>query len=183
MGELNKFWDINAEEVKGYSNFTYLKEITKRLDAYGDTDFDDKMIFEIVLWKINRYPVIDDKLLVEINKLKNTKPEEYKECEKVLRLMLDTKRKGFGLPMASAVLRFRNPLVFPIIDQRAYRVIMDDKLKVYYSTPIDKQITIYFDYIKKCRKISNQFNIEFSMIDRVLYMFDKDKNQSMKLDR
>lgn len=88
-----------------------------------------------------------------MNGLSDTTIENYKESEKVLRDLISI--NGIGLPMASTILRFRNPDVFPIIDKRAYRVLMDkERLSIYTSTNIDRQVEIYFEYIERVHKFS-----------------------------
>jgi len=179
--ELKKVIDYKLDDLKEYLNkFEYQKELTNELDQIGEKDFDEMIIFRIILWKINRYPDVENFPFSELNQLADIKPEEYVKCDDVLRKML--KLRGIGLPIASTILRFKNPKVFPIIDQRAYRVIMAEKLKIYKSTKIDKQIETYFGYIERCREISKECSIPFNMIDRVLYLFDKDKNKGIKLD-
>ena len=180
MGEIKKVKDVEPADLKEYcGKFVYQKELTNELDQIGEKDFDEMIIFRIILWKINRYPDVENFPFSELNQLADIKPEEYVKCDDVLRKML--KLRGIGLPIASTILRFKNPKVFPIIDQRAYRVIMEDKLKT-QSTKNDDLIDIYFKYVEKCREISNKYNIPFNMIDRVLYLFDKDKNKKIKLD-
>ena len=66
------------------------------------------------------------------------------------------------------------------MDKRAYRSIMEsDKLSVYHATKIEKQIEIYIEYTKKLHSIANEFKIEFSELDRILYIFDKKENGNL----
>ena len=57
--------------------------------------------------------------------------------------------------MASTILRFRNPNIFQIIDQRAYRVIEGGPLKLSQinktsrDTTINKQIEIYLRLLRE----------------------------------
>jgi hypothetical protein len=180
VGEIKKVKDIEPAVLKEYcGKFVYQKELTNELDHIEDINFDEMMIFRIILWKISRYPDVKKFPFSELNQLANIEAENFKACEAVLRKMLEV--GGIGLPMASTILRFRNPEVFPIIDRRAYRVVLEDKLKIYKSTKIDKQIETYFGYIERCREISNKCNIPFNQIDRVLYLFDKEENKGIKL--
>jgi thermostable 8-oxoguanine DNA glycosylase len=79
--------------------------------------------------------------------------------------------KGIRLPMASTILRFKNSHIYQIIDQRAYRLINKDKLKL--PRNIDKQIELYLNYLTKMKKICKQKNIPFYKADRILYELDK----------
>ena len=89
--------------------------------------------------------------------------------------------------MASTILRFRNPNIFQIIDQRAYRVINRDPLKLSQiketsrASTIDKQIEIYLDYLEKIKKACKKLDIDFDDADRVLYIIDKNINKSVKI--
>ncbi|MCB0702962.1 MAG: hypothetical protein R2863_08965 [Candidatus Kapaibacterium sp.] len=115
-----------------------------------------------------------------MNGLSDTTIENYKESEKVLRDLISI--NGIGLPMASTILRFRNPDVFPIIDKRAYRVLMDkERLSIYTSTNIDRQVEIYFEYIERVHKFSKDKKVKVCHVDRVLYIFDKEANKGIKI--
>jgi len=86
-------------------------------------------------------------------------------------LELLTNSNGIGFPMASAILKFIRPDIFPIIDVRAYRTIYGKKI---YST----QYTVekYIEYVKRIYEISKILNIEINEVDEQLYCFDKEHN-------
>lgn len=73
------------------------------------------------------------------------------------------------MPLASTILKFLRPDVFPIIDVRAYRALFDKKI---YTYTYDK----YIEYCKEIYKIRDIKGIKLSEVDEQLYMFDKDKN-------
>ena len=54
--------------------FKFQKELTKKLDNIS-ADFDQNIINEIVLWKVNRYANLKDELISELNSL-NSKSTE-----------------------------------------------------------------------------------------------------------
>ena len=83
--------------------------------------------------------------------------------------------------MASTILRFKNPRIYQIIDQRVYRFLYDTELK-YSETDINKQISIYFEYLKKLKQVCLDQNINFEMADRILYSMDKVYNPDIKLN-
>ena len=67
-------------------------------------------------------------MINEINTISSWKVlNKEKTCEILTSLL---KTKGVQLAMASTILRFRNPNIFQIIDQRVYRVINRDPLKL-----------------------------------------------------
>ena len=80
------------------------------------------------------------------------------------------------LPMASTILRFVNPEVFQIIDRHAYRAVYEKKYPLYTSTPTEKKLSVYFDYIDELIKLCEFRAIAFTTIDRLLYIFDKKNN-------
>ena len=124
-------------------------------------------------------------MINEINTISSWKVlNKEKTCEILTSLL---KTKGVQLAMASTILRFRNPNIFQIIDQRAYRVINRDPLKLSQiketsrASTIDKQIEIYLDYLEKIKKACKKLDIDFDDADRVLYIIDKNINKSVKI--
>ena len=109
----NKF---NGNLKNFLDNYEYNPALTRELDGFKD-DFDMALIHKITLWKTNRYYILNSELLTEFNKLSELKLGEHEKSKAVLRQLLE--QKGVDLPMASTLLRFRNPDVFQIIDKRA----------------------------------------------------------------
>lgn len=167
----------NLEEAlkKAEGDYHYQDNLTKILDGITG-DFSEKTLLEIILWKTNRYPVITDGLLKSINDLR--KSYSVEKAKEVLKKLLDS--HGFGLPMASTVLRFAVPGELQIIDQRVYRFITDnDCLDI--PTNIDEQVELYFNYINLLKKLCRDYNIIFLKADRILYRLDKTLNKDIKL--
>jgi hypothetical protein len=158
--------------------------LTSYLDNKSNSNFDQEIINEIVLWKVNRYLSTEKAdWLKDFNELKNIdNVEEHKEKIKaVLQKMLLTRM--VQLPMASTLLRFRNPEIFQIIDERTFRLIFandDAARRKYNSTKADKKIDLYFEYLKQLREKCKSKNIPFSESDRLLYQFDKEENGDFK---
>ena len=67
-------------------SYNYQKELTNKLDAI-DSDFDQNVINEIVLWKTNRYSWIDDKTLSLINQIK--KNDKDLRTQMFIRLLIN----------------------------------------------------------------------------------------------
>jgi len=173
-------------EVLNYKTkgFDYQKELTKKLDK-TKSQFNQELLNEIVLWKVNRYALFNSTLINEINTISSWKVLNEEKTHEILTSLLKT--KGVQLAMASTILRFRNPNIFQIIDQRAYRVIEGSPLKLSQinetsrDTTINKQIKIYIDYLKKIKKECKKLDIDFDDADRVLYIIDKNINKSVKI--
>lgn len=124
-------WGDNPRDLLKESK--YQLELTKKLDGLDLTQLNEQMLLEIVLWKLNRYPQLDSSLLDELKALGPLKAKHYKEAKNVLgKLLLSP---GVRLPMASTILRFVNPDVFQIIDDRAFRMLSPGR-KNYPDKPV-----------------------------------------------
>ena len=155
----------------------------------------------IALWKTNRIIEFDkdeiDDIQEGLDKLKEL--ESYNDESKELLLKL-LGNKGIRLPMASTIMHFYNPGVFPIFDRRAYRAVniicgpieneekldlskIDKKVEEYEKPETIKgnaedRANAYFEYIEKCKILINLLNeagqdIDMKDIDKFLYEIDK----------
>lgn len=163
--------------------YNYQNDLTVKLDNTLQS-FNQDVINEIVLWKVNRYAKIDDNILKLINDIDRTTGEiNIQKTKEILKKLLLI--KGIQLPMASSILRFRNNNIYQIIDQRVYRIIYERqtlKLKTYSSEKnINEQIDIYLNYLNDLRKICNKLEIPFCDSDRILYNADKRINKEIPL--
>lgn len=160
--------------------FIYQPELTQKLDASYNQPFTQELLNEIVLWKINRYALANEELIRTLQEV-SAKSRELNEelTRRILTMLLTT--KGVGLAMASTILRFRNPHVYQIIDQRAYRIAMGLPLKITAISPIEKQIAVYISYLRKLKEISIEKRCAFDKLDRVLYYNDKQLNKNITL--
>ena len=125
--------------------FEYQEYLTKKLDS-NSTDFDQNTLNEIVLWKVNRYAEFDTDLISLINSIERDETEiDTDKTKLILRSLLKT--NGVQLAMASTILRYRNPSIYQIIDQRVYRIIYENqelKLNTYLSEKnLNYQIELY----------------------------------------
>lgn len=168
--------EITDEHLEN-KNYKFQPKLTKKLDDIS-SDFNQEIINEIVLWKVNRFVEIDDEIFSLLNNIK--KDDEYINedlTKEILEKLLCKKTtKGVQLAMASTILRFKNPKIYQIIDQRVYRFIYGKVMPKYYSS-IDAQIETYLQYLKDLRSICNEKGIPFELSDRILYRLDKDYNK------
>ena len=106
----------SADDIKN-SVYNYQTSLTSKLDKL-DTEFNQDIINEIVLWKVNRYAAIDNETLNLINQIKKEDTQlNVKLTSTILLRLLCKEQKGFRLAMASTILRFKNPKIYQIIDQ------------------------------------------------------------------
>ena len=154
--------------------YRYQPKLTEYLDEIKNMEFNENMINEIVLWKVNRHVKIEENTLDEINSLNKLSNGQHRKSESILKKIMNI--KGIDLPMASTILRFKNPEVFQIIDKHAYRAIYDKKYPCYPSSNVEKKIDIYFNYLDKLIELCKARDLEFYTIDRLLYIYDKKIN-------
>ena len=161
-------------------DYKYQTLITPELDNL-DGDFDQNIINEIVLWKVNRYALIESETLKLLNRIKKEDKVLDKELTReILFELLGKGHKGIRLAMASTILRFKNPNIYQIMDQRVYRFIFGKDLK-YSLTNIEEQVELYFEYLEKLKEVCEKNKIDFREADIILYMMDKKHNDGKKL--
>jgi hypothetical protein len=176
MKTLNSI-EITEADLLGDS-FNYQPKLTEKLDNTV-TNFNQEIINEIVLWKVNRYSEISSDVLNLINQIKHQDTEINNDLtKKILQGLLNC--KGIRLAMASTILRFKNPKIYQIIDQRVYRFIYGSELK-YSFTDIDKQIELYLEYLDKLKLECKIRNIVFEKSDRIIYEMDKKYNKKINI--
>lgn len=109
IGKMKKHKTIFNEdfEIKETDkDYYYQNELTQKLDNYLQL-FNQDVINEIVLWKVNRFAKIGDGTLRLINDIDNKTGEiNIEKTKEILKKLLLI--KGIQLPMASTILRFRN---------------------------------------------------------------------------
>lgn len=159
----------------------YEPELTKELDNIGSRAFSHDDIHKITLWKVARFPHIDNDLLKKLNALANINDlnnlKERQQTRDVLEKLL--KCSGVRLPMASTYLRFRNPNVFQIIDRHVWHQIMDKEYQELNS--VKERVKIYFRYLNALKRRCKKDGVDFLEADRVYYW--KDKKEGHKIGK
>lgn len=155
-------------------SYQYQPELTKRLDKLKSRQLTQTLVNEIVLWKIDRYVAPSGKTMRSLNKLKRLKRGEHRKAKVAIENLLS--ESGIGLPMASTLLRFRNPNAFQIIDRHAYRAVYGRKYTLTKKSPLKAQMDTYFQYLDYLIVISKRKSVDYKLLDRVLYVFDRKHN-------
>ena len=176
---------MNYQEVLNRFTYDDETEIINRIAKANRSDYRENkdIINQIVLWKMNRRPQVAEELIDAIYKLEVLKtPTEAADSERTAQVVEGLLRsKGMQLPMASTVLHFYFPDMYPIIDQRAYRELYG---KDYPKNTIKVEVLVamYMKYIADCYKYQqkNCPEIPFAKIDKVLYQLDKEKGNKVK---
>lgn len=152
--------------------------LTRQLDELSG-DFTQTIVNQIVLWKVNRYAEIDKKTFKLLNTIdKSSTKLDLEFTRQILKRLLVI--KGIGLPMASTILRFKNPNIYQIIDQRAYRIINEQSLKI--PSNIEAQIDLYLQYLNQLKEVCKKKGIQFCQADRILYLADKEINRKIPIN-
>lgn len=173
-----KAGDFDGSLQQFLKDYAYQLELTKRLDAVGTQPFTHDVIKDIVLWKVNRYVELSGGALSAFNGVDGLRPKSHREAMKTLATLL--REPGVDLAMASTFLRFRNPKAFQIIDRHAYRALYGESYPLYFSSPDRRKIDVYFRYLDDVWALAESKNVDFELLDRVLYVFDKQVNGSLR---
>ena len=176
---------MNYQKILENYNYIDSDSIFHRISKANKEDYQENcnIINEIILWKTNRVTVIDNNVIKQIYELSTINdPTEAAESQLTLQVivqLLDS--KGVRLPMASTILHFYHPKIYPIIDQRAYRELYQKEFPKYVSDNM-KLAHIYMRYIKDCYQFQQEKcqDIPFEHIDKVLYQIDKEKGNKVK---
>lgn len=168
-----------AEEWEGalaefLKDYRYQCELTVHLDGLGSQPFAQDVINEIVLWKVNRYAKLSPSALEALNSVTDTQPKSHRTAKAALATLL--REPGVDLAMASTFLRFRNRQAFQIIDRHAYRAVYGEDYPLYSSSSDDAKIDLYFRYLDGLFAFADSKKVDFTILDRVLYVFDKQVN-------
>lgn len=154
-------------------DFIYNPQETEALHLHlnGNSEIKIDDLRRVFLWKSNRVLDVSVDTLGLLSELaadkKLTLDDEF------VKTVLDqlVLSQGIGFPMASAILKFIRPDIFPIIDVRAYRALTGKK--PYYSTYSYEK---YIDYAKQLTTIASLLKRDLREIDEQLYCYDEKHN-------
>lgn len=175
---------------------------SKKMESISFDDDFMAYINWIALWKTNRLIILNSSIKNALEKLSDPSfdPDEVFKT-RVLEDLLAC--PGIQIAMASTILHFFRPQLFPIIDRRAWRAIHNIIIKdgrmllkedlptceeftfdgIIYESSIsrnkDKKIKQYLDYIKYCRALCDITKIPFEEIDQFLYQIDKNTGKDI----
>ncbi len=177
---MNTIESLSQDDIANFDEpYEYQKDLTIELDKL-DTDFNQDVINEIVLWKVNRYTKVSDEALSLLNKIdRNDTTIDIDLTKEILRDLLAT--KGIGIAMASTILRFRNPSIYQIIDQRVFRFTHPDGEELKETKDKEQTILMYLEYLERLRAVCLKHEIPFKVSDRTLYLMDIKYNKKYKL--
>jgi thermostable 8-oxoguanine DNA glycosylase len=174
MTKIYATYDMSAEPLN--FKFEYNPEETAALHMKlnGATAITADDLRQVSLWKSDRTLNVSDETLAKLAELsaKTHVTIDDPIVKEVLEMLVDS--QGIGLPMASSILKFINPKVFPIIDVRAYRALTGTKAHQRTYT-----VDNYIAYTKQLTAIAAKWNRPLRDIDEQLYCFDKKHNKKI----
>jgi hypothetical protein len=171
-------YDAGSDQLS--FEFKYnLKEKEKLNEiANRNGNVDIEILRRIALWKLDRVLEVS---CATLERLQSLATDDHlransEATQSLIMELLDC--AGVGLPMASTILKFLRPDIFPIIDVRAYRALYGKK--VYFSQlSDDRKIELYLQYVSDVGAISQKLNRPLKDIDEQLYEFDRIHNEKI----
>ena len=150
--------------------FSYNNEETAELHARlnGSTTITEHDLRRVSLWKSDRVLYVSGETLAKLNELSAI--EGLTLTDSRVKDVIDdlVLSQGIGFPMASAILKFIKPSIFPIIDVRAYRALTG--IQPTYATYSYEK---YISYAEKVTDLARKLNRPLREIDEQLYCYDK----------
>lgn len=92
----------------------------------------------------------------------------FLEKSEQLRIEVLTLLHGVGWPTASVLLHWFHEDDYPILDFRALWSLSVDK------PPSDYWFDFWSAYVKKCRSLAKQYNVDMRTLDRALWQYSKE---------
>lgn len=94
--------------------------------------------------------------------------------EKYVRPIILTWLKGVQLPMASSILHFAYPDIYPIVDFRALRSVKSG------FKGNDLTFSQWKEYVDFCQKLAGKYKVSMRTLDRALWKLDEIQNPTMR---
>ena len=166
-----KTFDTNKDTLHYDFEYNPVETEFLKTDIRNKKDITIDDIRRISLWKLDRVLDVSEETISNLQKIAVSDKITIESSLVMKTIEMLTKSGGIGFPMASSILKFLRPDIFPIIDVRAYRALYGKKI---YSS----QYTIekYIGYVKKINQISKSLDIDLDKVDEQLYCFDKVNN-------
>lgn len=129
--------------------------------------------FAIVIWKSNRAKTnVRGGIIKSKRTIRAITSEIFqaKTPEQKFNVFLSPKVPNIGIPIASAILTVCYPNDFTIADYRACASLKNFGEEVGGNPTIN--ISTYFEYLDKCKKLAHKYKVSLRDFDRVLWAKD-----------
>ena len=80
--------------------------------------------------------------------------------------------EGVGVPVASALLHFAFPEIYPILDFRALHSLGDTRRRTQYSP------AFWRDYVKRCQRLADRAGVTIRDLDKALWQDSRESGPS-----
>ena len=105
--------------------------------------------------------------------IKNITQLSFKEKNDKLKIHILTALKGVNYPSASAILMFKNPDFFPVLDIRVWKQLYKNNLVSVNPRGIGFTLDQWDSYVKIIRSLSRKYNTTAREIEKKLFDYDK----------
>jgi thermostable 8-oxoguanine DNA glycosylase len=168
--------NISYDDYLRQYNESKVGVVSKKIIKSSKDNIDKSTLYEIALWKIGRYLYLDEQpdLINAINNISSTSQKlNVDETRIVMAKLLEV--DGISLPMASTILRFRNPQIYQIIDKHMKQVITGKPFVFSYYNKT-QQIEDYLEYLDELRNFCFRHKIQFEEADQILFKIGQEYN-------
>ncbi len=166
-----RVFDIQADTL-GFEfeyNPSETRALQRNLAGKANLTLDD--IRRVALWKLDRIVELSEETLTQLRNVAIATNLTHDSPEAIAVLEALVGSPGVGFPMASTILKFLRPDVFPIIDVRAYRALEGRKL-----WPGTYSVRLYLEYATKLKQLADTLKLPLARVDEQLYCFDRQHN-------
>ena len=166
--EFVRYWSDRYDYRDDYHDEVRLKRwLAKRS---GRKFLDKKRFLGIAMWKTPR-----GKRHYEANSagfVRHVTDQAFQACDERLRLHILMVLHGVGVPVASTLLHFAFPDVYPILDVRALTTLTKAGLWS-GNKPGASTLADWLQYTRLMRGLSKKLRVGLRTLDKALWAFDK----------
>lgn len=130
-----------------------------------------KVLLKILKWKSPR-PLRFYNENEEEN-IKNITALAFQQNDDRLKIHILTALKGVNYPSASAILMFKNPEYFPVLDIRVWKQLYKNNLVSVNPRGIGFTLDQWISYIKIIRSLAKQNSMSVREVEKKLFDYDK----------
>ena len=105
--------------------------------------------------------------------IKNITQLSFKEKNDKLKIHILTALKGVNYPSASAILMFKNPDFYPVLDIRVWKQLYKNNLVSVNPRGMSFTLDQWDSYVKIIRSLSRKYNTTAREIEKKLFDYDK----------
>ena len=105
--------------------------------------------------------------------IKNITQLAFKQENDRVKIHILTALKGVNYPSASAILMFKNPELFPVLDIRVWKQLFKNNLVSVNPRGIGFTLDQWDSYVKIIRSLATKHNTTARVIEKKLFDYDK----------